>query len=223
MLRLLAHGHDTKSAARVLGLSIHTITERLRDARQKLGVSSSREAARILADAERGGPQKTWDRFSGIADEPGPAVEEHSGRRSISTTAVLAIIGGLLLMTMLLLLAITVAAPPSGDPTTPPKVVRTTPAAGSVIVPGPFLLSVTFDQPMQVGSYSFVRLAADTYPDCDGTPVLSGDGHTFSMLCSAKPGRRYVIGINLPPYTNFRSVTGVQAAPFQIAFSTNTQ
>jgi DNA-binding CsgD family transcriptional regulator len=51
-LRLIVRGHDAKSAARSLGLSVHTINERLREARRKMAVSSSREAARILFDAE---------------------------------------------------------------------------------------------------------------------------------------------------------------------------
>ena len=37
-------------------MSVHTINERLRDARRKLAVSSSREAARLLLNAEGGGP-----------------------------------------------------------------------------------------------------------------------------------------------------------------------
>ena len=41
-LRLIVRGHDAKSTARSLGLSVHTINERLRDARRKLAVSSSR-------------------------------------------------------------------------------------------------------------------------------------------------------------------------------------
>jgi DNA-binding CsgD family transcriptional regulator len=55
-LRLIVRGHDAKSTARSLGLSVHTINERLRDARRKMAVSSSREAARLLLDAERGDP-----------------------------------------------------------------------------------------------------------------------------------------------------------------------
>lgn len=51
-LRLLVRGHDAKSSARSLGLSVHTVNERLRDARRKLAVSSSREAARLLLAAE---------------------------------------------------------------------------------------------------------------------------------------------------------------------------
>ncbi len=62
---LLLAGHDAKSVARDLGLSVHTVNDRLRDARRKLGVSSSREAARILADAEHKNPEfyadkKNW-------------------------------------------------------------------------------------------------------------------------------------------------------------------
>ncbi|GAA4024955.1 hypothetical protein GCM10022280_27290 [Sphingomonas swuensis] len=51
-LRLLLAGHDAKSIATYLGLSVHTVNERLRGARRKLGVGSSREAARVLAAAE---------------------------------------------------------------------------------------------------------------------------------------------------------------------------
>ena len=53
-LRLIVRGHDAKSTARSLGLSVHTINERLRDARRKMAVSSSREAARLLLEVEGG-------------------------------------------------------------------------------------------------------------------------------------------------------------------------
>ncbi len=78
-LRLLLGGHDAKSMATVLGLSVHTVNERLRDARRKLSVSSSKAAARLLREAEA--PQMIGDRFSGDAGaaasaqtlDPGPA------------------------------------------------------------------------------------------------------------------------------------------------------
>lgn len=53
-LRLIVCGHDAKSIARELNLSVHTINERLREARRKMAVSSSREAARLLRQAEIG-------------------------------------------------------------------------------------------------------------------------------------------------------------------------
>lgn len=66
-LRLLLGGHDAKSIARYLGLSVHTIHERLRDARRKMAVSSSREAARLLLQIEGQAPQLLGDRSMGDA------------------------------------------------------------------------------------------------------------------------------------------------------------
>ncbi len=56
ILRLLAAGHTVKSIAAGLGRSEASINERLREARRKTGVGSSRELARLLAE------QKIWDR-----------------------------------------------------------------------------------------------------------------------------------------------------------------
>lgn len=56
VLRLLAAGHTVKSIAAHLERSEASINERLRDARRKTGVGSSRELARLL-DA-----RKIWDR-----------------------------------------------------------------------------------------------------------------------------------------------------------------
>lgn len=66
-LRLLLAGHDAKSIARHFGLSVHTVNERLRDSRRKLGASSSREAARMLHNVETGDPQKSGDERLGDA------------------------------------------------------------------------------------------------------------------------------------------------------------
>jgi len=60
-LRLLLVGHDAKSMARHFGLSVHTVNERLRDARRKLDVGSSRQAARLLHEAEREDPENHGD------------------------------------------------------------------------------------------------------------------------------------------------------------------
>lgn len=68
-LRLLLAGHDAKSSANELDISVHTINDRLRNARRKLDVSSSREAARILGDAEDTTPQSPARISIGIAPE----------------------------------------------------------------------------------------------------------------------------------------------------------
>ena len=61
ILRLLASGHTAKSIAARLGRSETAINERLREARRKTGVGSSRELARLL-DA-----QKIWDKNIDLA------------------------------------------------------------------------------------------------------------------------------------------------------------
>lgn len=72
-LRLLLSGYDAKSMARRLGLSVHTVNERLRDARRKMAVSSSREAARLLREAEGAPPELFGDMHLRDAPAPAPA------------------------------------------------------------------------------------------------------------------------------------------------------
>ncbi|MFZ9394549.1 MAG: DUF4019 domain-containing protein [Erythrobacter sp.] len=66
-LRLILRGHDAKSSARELGISVHTVNERLRDARRKLSATSSREAARRLMAAENLSPELMGDKQLGDA------------------------------------------------------------------------------------------------------------------------------------------------------------
>jgi len=68
ILRLLLNGYDAKSAGRELGISVHTVNEHLREARRHLGVSSSREAARILRQAEGTPPIDVGPKQVGVAD-----------------------------------------------------------------------------------------------------------------------------------------------------------
>ena len=56
ILRLIVNGFDAKSVARELGISVHTVNEHLSEARRHLRVSSSREAARLLRQAESSPP-----------------------------------------------------------------------------------------------------------------------------------------------------------------------
>jgi DNA-binding CsgD family transcriptional regulator len=99
-LRLLLAGHDAKSMARHLGLSVHTINERLRDARRKLAVSTSKEAARILRRAEGGIPESLGDEQIGDA-AAAPAGQQvgEPGARSIAKPRNAWAIGGLAMMT----------------------------------------------------------------------------------------------------------------------------
>lgn len=72
ILRLLASGHTVKSIAAQLGRSEASINERLREARRKTHVGSSRELARLLA------AQKNWDEKFDLQVAPTP--DETDGR-----------------------------------------------------------------------------------------------------------------------------------------------
>ena len=100
-----------------------------------------------------------------------------------------------------------------------PTVITTMPAVGAKISPGPFLLSATFDRPMMDGSYSFVQVSKNTYPECKGRPTRSPDGRTFTLRCTARAGRQYEVWFNRPPYLNFKSIRGVPAKPVRLTFA----
>lgn len=115
-LRLIVRGHDAKSAARTLDLSVHTINERLREARRKLAVPSSREAARLLFEAEGGSPEIVGDSEIGEASPAGPSDQTAApvvgARRRIGPAAII----GVLLMSLSLAVAALIGI---GSPTLP--------------------------------------------------------------------------------------------------------
>lgn len=90
-LALIAQGHDAKSAACRLSVSVHTVYERLRRAREKLGAANSREAARIYfgrsgleADENFVGERLVLSdayRADAWSSSPGVATEEIDGSR----------------------------------------------------------------------------------------------------------------------------------------------
>jgi len=135
-LRLIVRGHDAKSTARSLGLSVHTINERLRDARRKMAVSSSREAARLLLDAERGDPtaphrELLGDKSLGEDAACPPMDQGATPIRGVgSADRRLWIIIGVLLMTFALgLLALVTLSSPGSVSSPVPAASTTDPAA----------------------------------------------------------------------------------------------
>lgn len=101
-LRLMGRGHDAKSMASHLGLSVHTVNERLRAARRKLAVSSSREAARRLLDSEPDIPNSPGHRILGeagplLSPAQQPAAIDSRGR----THRPLWVIAGVVIMSII--------------------------------------------------------------------------------------------------------------------------
>ena len=135
-LRLIVRGYDAKSLARHLGLSVHTVNERLRDARRKLEVSSSREAARRLFETEGDDPQNLADKQIGEAEssrhmEQGVTPGTGQGR----TQRPAGVIAGVFIMSIFLgVLALSLlsdGASPSAAPNAPSSSVTIAPLAVS--------------------------------------------------------------------------------------------
>lgn len=117
-LRLIVRGHDAKSTARHLGLSVHTVNERLRDARRKLSVSSSREAARLVLDAEGSDPDFLTDKPLGDAQTP-IGVETSGGPATKRRLAW--IVGGVLTMSLILAMLALSSLSQDATPAPPPQ------------------------------------------------------------------------------------------------------
>lgn len=124
-LRLIVRGYDAKSLARRLGISVHTVNERLRHARRKMEVSSSREAARMLLDKEGDGPDFLAGKQMGAAaSAPGMGHDGAAADDLDARPRRFWIIGGMLMSLVLATLALTslsqVAEPVAGNDQTVP-------------------------------------------------------------------------------------------------------
>lgn len=121
-LRLLLSGYDAKSMARHLGLSVHTVNERLRDARRKMATSSSREAARQLREIEDAIPHFVGDEELGdaaAAPRPQDPAQPAKGVGNWRRTGW--IVGGSVMTFSLALLALSALSGPSQSPALPPS------------------------------------------------------------------------------------------------------
>ena len=102
-LRLIVQGYDAKSMARRLGISVHTVNERLRHARRKLEVSSSREAARMLSDREsKSSDFLAYKQMGGASAAAGATQSGTPDDGPKATNRFAWIIGGMLIMSLFL-------------------------------------------------------------------------------------------------------------------------
>lgn len=208
---LLAEGHTAKSAAALLDTSEAAVNERLREARRKTGVGSSRELARLVA-------QETRDEKIGVAGRGAHAAVERRVLNLWARWPVLLGVSALVILASVVGAVTALAVSGQAAPEGPPRVVATYPKTGAVVPTGTITLKVTFDRPM-FASWSFVSRDAQSTPACDGRPVQSSDGRSFSMTCKVEPGRAYWMGFNNALHKKFMSVDGVPATPAFVSFS----
>lgn len=74
-LRLVAELRTSKQIAEILGISSHTVDTHLSNAVRKLGVASRMEAARCLADAAAGPPDRLTGQSPPVAAPAPPALD----------------------------------------------------------------------------------------------------------------------------------------------------
>ena len=102
-----------------------------------------------------------------------------------------------------------------------PTVVETVPANGSTnIDPGLNQLSVTFDQPMREGNWSWAYTQREQFPETTGTPSFLPGNKTNVLPVRLRPGTHYVIWINSRSHRNFKNPAGETAVPYVLEFST---
>ena len=95
-LALLAEGHTAKSIAELTGRSVAAINERLREARRKTGIGSSRELARLFAATQKNRDEKI-DLAASVGSEAtaDPQAGATGRRRKGQIVMPLILIGGL--------------------------------------------------------------------------------------------------------------------------------
>jgi hypothetical protein len=103
-----------------------------------------------------------------------------------------------------------------------PTVVQTTPANGAVNVDPAALteIRVTYSRPMLDGSWSWVQMSEETYPETTGRAHYLADRKTCVLPVKLKPGKSYIISLNSENYTNFADANGRPAVPYLLQFST---
>ena len=190
ILRLLLNGFDAKSAARELGISVHTVNEHLAEARRHLGVSSSREAARILRQVESIAPNNEGPESLGVA-HPANArlwMGQPSRDRWLAYTGVSLVF---LVAAAAISFSLASGSTASKQPNSPPKIISTAPRAAErnpspyhsrdvavgtfdrLKVSGPFEVSVLVSAgPPHVQLLGPPALLADTIAVVDGDRLV---------------------------------------------------
>ncbi len=110
------------------------------------------------------------------------------------------------------------AIPQSGQP---PRILGTSPAVGALEVnPATAEITVTFDQDMNQGGFSWTGGGPDYPPIREGQKPFWRDARTCVLPVTLAPAKYYRVGINSKSHRNFRSAAGIPAFPSAIYFVT---
>ena len=105
--------------------------------------------------------------------------------------------------------------------TKPPRVVSTFPKNGSQDVdPSIKEISVTFNEGMMDGNWSWVYEDKNTFPQMVGQAYYTDNNKKNILPVKLDPNKEYVIWINSADYQNFKNKNGIPAVPFRFTFKT---
>lgn len=110
----------------------------------------------------------------------------------------------------------------AGSVSAAPRVLRATPPALSNNVSSDLTeITVTFDQPMMDGSWSWTG-GGDTFPKITGKIHYDPARRTCTLPVKLEPGKVYWVGINSPSHKNFKTPKRVPAQRYVILFATKS-
>jgi hypothetical protein len=98
-----------------------------------------------------------------------------------------------------------------------PRVVRVMPAPGSVVRPGPMVLSVTFDQPMSCKANTTASPFPIPCPGAGDAVLVSPDRRTLTTVCVVEGGASYSM-----PLVDFVGDGGMKSERYDLSFTTST-
>jgi hypothetical protein len=106
----------------------------------------------------------------------------------------------------------------------PPRVVSTVPQNGSQnVAPSLNEISVTFNEEMMDGNWSWVYEDINTFPQIVGQAYYTENNTKNIVPVKLEPNKEYVIWINSSTYQNIKNKKGVPAVPFRFTFKTKSQ
>ncbi len=122
----------------------------------------------------------------------------------------------------IVILALAIPLGWSTDPdVTPPSVIETYPPNGSTDVdPSITEISVTFDEEMRDGNFSWAYTLKSLFPETSGLPYYNENLIKNFLPVKLQPDTQYEIWINSQKFKNFKDKAGNSAAPYRWVFKT---
>jgi len=81
-------------------------------------------------------------------------------------------------------------------------------------------IRVTFSKEMADGSWSWVTLNKEAFPEITGKISYAKDRRTCIAPVKLEPGKLYAVSLNSQKFVNFRDVKGSPAVPYMLVFKT---